>query len=169
MNISHIVAASENNVIGKNNELPWRLPKDFKYFKNKTWCMPIIMGRNTYESMKKELPGRRNIVITSRKDWHPENIEITNNINDAIKKAKESDTNEIFVIGGGEIFKQTMGIINKLYLTRVHTVIEDGDTFYPDIDKYKWKLTSSTSYPADEKNNYPFTFEVWEKNEKSSG
>ena len=169
MTIFHIVAASENNVIGKDNELPWKLPKDFNYFKNKTWGMPVIMGRNTYESMKKELPGRMNIVITSRKDWHPENVEITSNINDAIKKAKESDTKEIFIIGGGEIFKQTMNIVDIIYLTRVHTVIENGDTFYPELDKNLWKLTGSTPVGADEKNNYPFTFEVWERNEKSSG
>ena len=129
----------------------------------------MIMGRNTYESMKKELPGRMNIVITSRKDWHPENVEITSNINDAIKKAKESDTKEIFIIGGGEIFKQTMDIVDIIYLTRVHTVIENGDTFYPELDKNLWKLTGSTPVAADEKNNYPFTFEVWERNEKSSG
>ena len=169
MNIFHIVAASENNVIGKGNELPWRLPRDFKYFKNKTWGMPVIMGRNTYESMKKDLPGRMNVVITSRKDWHPENIEITNNIPDAISKATESDTKEIFIIGGGEIFKQTMDIVNRIYLTRVHTVIENGDAFYPEIDQDTWKLTNSSSLPADEKNNYPFTFEVWDRNEKSAG
>ena len=169
MNIFHIVAASENNVIGKDNELPWRLPRDFKYFKNKTWGMPVIMGRNTYESMKKDLPGRMNIVITSRKDWHPENVAITNSINDAISKAKESDTKEIFIIGGGEIFKNTMDIVDRIYLTRVHTVIENGDTFYPEIDKNLWKMTSASSFPADEKNNYPFTFEVWDRNEKFPG
>ena len=169
MNIYHIVAASENNVIGKDNELPWHLPKDFKYFKNKTWSMPVIMGRNTYESMKKDLPGRMNVVITSRKDWHPEKVEIAHSINEAIDKAKESDTREIFIIGGGEIFKKTMNIVDRIYLTRVHTVIEGGDTFYPDIDTNIWNCTSATSFDADEKNNYPFTFEVWERNEKSAG
>lgn len=167
MKIFHIVAASENNVIGRKNELPWRLPKDFNYFKNKTWGMPVIMGRNTYESMKKELPGRMNIVITSRKDWHPEKVEIAGNITEAISKAAESDSKEIFIIGGGGIFKQTMDIVDKIYLTRVHTTIEDGDTFYPEIDKNIWKLTHSISFPADEKNNYPFTFETWERNENS--
>lgn len=168
MTIFHIVAASENNVIGKDNELPWKLPKDFKYFKNKTWGMPIIMGRNTFESMKKDLPGRMNVVITSRKDWHPENVEITSSIDEAINKAKESDTKEIFIIGGGDIFKQTMEIVDKIYLTRVHTVIPDGDTFYPEINKSLWKLTNSTPISADENNNYPFTFEVWEKIENSA-
>jgi dihydrofolate reductase len=164
--ISHIVAASENNIIGIKNGLPWRLSNDFKYFKNKTWGMPVIMGRNTFESMKKDLPGRINIVVTKKTDWHPKNIFVTHNIDDAIGKAKECDANEIFVIGGGEIFKQTMDKVDRIYLTRVHTVIE-GDTSYPELDTLKWKLTKEKSFPADEKNNYPYTFEVWDKIDKA--
>ena len=160
--LSHIVAASENNIIGSNNELPWRLPNDFKYFKNKTWGMPVIMGRHTYESMKKDLPGRINIVVTKKTDWLPENVFVTHTIDEAIAKAKESDAKEIFIIGGGEIFKQTIGIVDRIYLTRVHTTVE-GDTSYPEINKAQWKLTKSDSFLADEKNNYPYTFEVWER------
>ena len=85
--ISHIVAASENNIIGVKNGLPWRLPNDFKYFKNKTWGMPVIMGRNTYESLKKDLPGRINIVLTKKKDWNAKNVFVTHEIEEAIKKA----------------------------------------------------------------------------------
>ena len=160
--LSHIVAASENNIIGSNNELPWRLPNDFKYFKNKTWGMPVIMGRHTYESMKKDLPGRINIVVTKKTDWLPENVFVTHTIDEAIAKAKESDAKEIFIIGGGEIFKQTIGIVDRIYLTHVHTTVE-GDTSYPEINKAQWKLTKSDSFLADEKNNYPYTFEVWER------
>lgn len=160
--LSHIVAASENNIIGIKNGLPWHLPTDFKYFKNKTWGMPVIMGSSTYKSMEKDLPGRINIVVTRKKDWHPENVFISHTINDAINKAKESDAKEIFIIGGGQIFKETITIVDRIYLTRVHTNVE-GDTSYPEIDKKKWKLVSAEAYPADEKNNYPFTFEVWEK------
>ncbi|MEO8861851.1 MAG: dihydrofolate reductase [Ginsengibacter sp.] len=159
--LSHIVAASENNVIGAKNELPWHLPNDFKYFKNKTWGMPVIMGRKSYESLKKSLPGRVNIVVTKKTNWQPEDVFVVNNIDDAIAKAKESDAKEIFIIGGGEIFKQTINIVSKIYLTRVHATI-DGDTFYPEIDKEKWKLIDQQSFPADEKNNYAYTFEVWE-------
>ncbi|MEO6894938.1 MAG: dihydrofolate reductase [Ginsengibacter sp.] len=161
--LSHIVAASENNIIGIKNGLPWHLPSDFKYFKNKTWGMPVIMGRNTFESMEKDLPGRINIVVTAKTDWHPEGIFISHTIIDAINKAKESDAKEIFIIGGGKIFKETINIIDRIYLTRVHTKVE-GDTSYPEIDKLVWKLVSSEDHPADEKNNYPYTFEVWEKN-----
>ncbi len=161
--LSHIVAASENNVIGSKGELPWSLPNDFKYFKNKTWGMPVIMGRNTYESLKKSLPGRINIVVTGKKDFHPEEVFVSHNIESAIRKATDSDAKEIFIIGGGEIFKQTMDKVSRIYITRVHTKV-DGDTFYPEINPAEWTKASSRSLPADEKNNYPYTFEVWEKN-----
>jgi dihydrofolate reductase len=160
--LSHIVAASENNIIGIKNGLPWKLPNDFKYFKNKTWSMPVIMGRNTFESLKKDLPGRINIVVTKKTDWHPENVYIAHNMNEAIEKAKEGGAREIFIIGGGEVFNQTMNDVDRIYLTRVHTIV-DGDTSYPQLDKSKWKLVKEESHPADEKNNYPYTFEVWEK------
>jgi dihydrofolate reductase len=163
--LSHIVAASENNIIGVKNGLPWRLPNDFKYFKNKTWAMPVIMGRNTFESLKKDLPGRINIVVTRKNDWQPKDVFIAHTIGNAIEKAKESDAKEIFIIGGGEIFKQTIDMVDRIYLTRVHITIE-GDTSYPQINQSQWKLTKSDSFPADEKNNYPYTFEVWDRVDK---
>ena len=159
--LSHIVAASENNVIGAKNELPWHLPNDFKYFKNKTWGMPVIMGRKSYESLKKSLPGRINIVVTKQTNWQADDVFVVNNIDDGIEKAQESDAKEIFIIGGGQIFKQTINIVSKIYLTRVHATV-DGDTLYPELNKEKWKLTDQQSFPADEKNNYAYTFEVWE-------
>ena len=164
--LSHIVAVSENNIIGADGQLPWKLPNDFKYFKNKTWGMPVIMGRNTFESLKKDLPGRINIVVTKKKDWHPDNVFVVHDINEAIEKAKESDAKEIFIIGGGEIFKQTIEKISRIYLTRVHTNVE-GDTSYPEIDTSQWTLINAESFPADEKNNYPYTFEVWDKIDKA--
>ena len=164
--LSHIVAASENNIIGIKNGLPWRLPNDFRYFKNKTWGMPVIMGRNTYESMKKDLPGRINIVVTQKTDWHPENVFVTHTIEEAVAKAKESEAKEIFIIGGGEVFHQTINNIDRIYLTRVHTTVE-GDTSYPELDISKWKKIKEDSFPADEKNNYPYTFEIWEKTGKA--
>ena len=165
--LSHIVAASENNVIGSKGDMPWHLPNDFKYFKNKTWGMPVIMGRKSYDALKKSLPGRINIVVTKKTDFQPEDVFVVNNIEDAVAKAKESDAKEIFVIGGGEIFKQTIDIVSRIYLTRVHATVE-GDTYYPEIKKDRWKLVSAQSFPADDKNNYPYTFEVWEKNTDAS-
>ena len=165
--LAHIVAASENNVIGSNGDMPWHLPNDFKYFKNKTWGMPVIMGRKSYDALKESLPGRINIVVTRKTDFHPQDAFVFNTIEDAIAKAKESDAKEIFIIGGGEIFKQTMDIVSRIYLTRVHTTLE-GDTYYPEINKNIWKLVGAQSFPADDKNNYPYTFEVWEKNAGAS-
>jgi len=161
MTISHLVAASENNVIGKNNHLPWRLPNDFKYFKNKTWGMPVIMGRNTYESLDKPLPGRFNIVITTKQDWKRDDVIVTHSIHEAITKAIETDCKEIFIIGGGDLFKQSVSIVNKIYLTRVHTTVE-GDTVYPEINQAKWKLVSEDLHSADEKHAFAYTFQIWE-------
>lgn len=165
--LSHIVATSENNVIGSANELPWSLPNDFRYFKNKTWGMPVIMGRHTYESLRKSLPGRINIVVTRNLDWNPGDVFVTNNIDEAIEKAKESDAKEIFIIGGGEIFKETMNKIARIYLTRVHAVV-DGDTFYPEMKAGEWKKTDARSFPSDEKHGYAYTFEIWERNHLNS-
>jgi dihydrofolate reductase len=162
MTISHLVAASENNVIGKGNEIPWHLPNDFKYFKNLTWGMPVIMGRKTFESMGKMLPGRFNIVITRQQDWKEEGVIVASSLEDAIEKAKETDCKELFIIGGGEIFKQSMDIADRLYITRVHTTI-NGDVFYPEINSSQWKLISEDPQPADEKHKYAYTFQTWER------
>lgn len=124
--------------------------------------MPIIMGRKTFDSMKKDLPGRINFVLTKKKDWQAENATVVHDLDDAIHQARQCGTNEIFIIGGGEIFRESMNIVNRIYLTRVHTQI-DGDTYYPEIKKDEWKLMESKEHPADEKNNFSFTFEVWER------
>lgn len=160
--ISHIVAASENNIIGKDGGLPWKLPDDFRFFKNTTWAMPVIMGRKTYESMAGDLPGRINIVISSRTDFKPAGASVVRTIEEAIALAKEADTTEIFIIGGGEIFRETMNLIDRIYLTRVHVSLE-GDTMYPEIDKHQWARVSAREHNKDEKHNYSFTFEVWER------
>ena len=160
--LSHIVAASENNVIGKDGKLPWHLPNDFKYFKNKTWSMPVVMGRNTYESLDKLLPGRFNIVITTKQDWKRDGVIVAHSLDESIARAKETDCKEILIIGGAEVFKQSMEIINRIYLTRVHTNLE-GDAFYPEIDKNKWKVTFEDPHPADEKHAFAYTFQTWER------
>lgn len=160
--ISHLVAASENNVIGKGGGMAWHLPDDFRYFKNTTWAMPVIMGRKTFESMKRALPGRINIVITRSKNWNAEEVFVAGDIGEAIKIARDADTKEIFIIGGGRVFAETMNIIDKIYLTRVHAKIE-GDTRYPEINWDEWVKVSDRFHPADRKHPYPFTFEVWER------
>lgn len=164
MNISLIVAASSNNVIGKNNELPWHLPADMKFFKNTTWGMPVVMGRKTFESLgSKPLAGRMNIIITRQNEYEPSGVVLVNSLHDAEFIAREADCKEVFIIGGGEIFKEAMNKANKIFLTRVHTVI-DGDIFFPDIDDREWTLSSSRKCFADEKHAFDYTFELWVRN-----
>lgn len=162
MIISLVVAASSNNAIGKDNQLLWHLPNDMKFFKNTTWGMPVIMGRKTFESLKKALPGRFNIVITHQKNWKADNAIIAKDLNDALKKAEATNCKEVFVIGGGEVFNQYLKIADKIYMTRVHADI-DGDTFFPVIDEKKWKLVSSDDLKKDEKHKYDYSFQLWEK------
>lgn len=166
MLISLIVAASENNVIGKDNQLLWRLPNDTKFFKNTTWAMPVIMGRKTFESMNGEpLPGRFNFVITHKKDWKPANdkAQVAATLQQAIELAKQTDCKEAFIIGGGQIYSEAISIADKIYMTRVHTVL-NGDAFFPAIDKNKWTLESEIDFPIDEKHQYSYSFQVWIKN-----
>lgn len=160
--ISLIVAASENNGIGKSNQLLWHLPNDLKYFKNTTWGMPVIMGRKTFESVNKPLPGRINIVITSQKDWHSDNVLAANDLESSIRMAYETNCKEVFIIGGGEIYKQAFSKAEKIYLTRVHANLE-ADTFFPAIDESVWEQTGNLDFPADEKHAWPYTFQVWER------
>lgn len=162
MLISLIVAASRNNVIGKNNQLLWSLPNDMKFFKNTTWAMPVLMGRKTYESLGKPLPGRLNIVITRQTDWKPKGATVAHSLDDAIKMAAAADYKETFVIGGGEIFKEAMAVADKIYMTRVDTELE-GDAFFPVIDTTKWEMVSEDSRAADAKHVYAYHFQVWAK------
>lgn len=161
MIISIIVAAAENNAIGKNNQLLWHLPNDLKFFKNTTWGMPVIMGRKTFESVNKPLPGRFNIVITRQQDWKADGVITAADLNEAIAKAAETNCKEAFVIGGGEIYKQSMDLAHIIYLTRVHAVIEDADTFFPAMDESKWEQVSIEEFEGDLKHANPYSFQKW--------
>ena len=160
--ISLVVAASTNNAIGKDNQLLWHLPNDLKFFKNTTWGMVVVMGRKTFEAVNKPLPGRINIVITRQVNWTAEGVITATDLNDALKKAAETNCKEIFVIGGGEIYKQSMAICHKIYITRVHATL-DGDTFFPEIDESNWTLASNEDFEADAKHAYGYSFQVWVK------
>ncbi len=163
MVISLIVAASTNNAIGKNNQLLWHLPKDLKFFKNTTWAMPVVMGRKTFESLgNKPLNGRLNIVITRQKNWSAAGVVVVTSLEDAVFVAQAHDYKELFVAGGGEVYAQAMAKADKVYLTRVHTIIE-GDTFFPEIDSKQWNLKSNTDILADDKHAYSFSFQIWER------
>ena len=166
MIISHIVAAGEDNEIGKSNQLLWHLPNDLKFFKNTTWGMPIVMGRKTYESIAGEpLPGRLNIILTQQKDFDPkhEKALVVNSFEDAIRKASESDVKELFVAGGGEIYRNTLAVANRIYMTRVHDYFPDAEIFYPEIRNSEWKKIKELYFQKDEKHKYSYTFEIWER------
>jgi dihydrofolate reductase len=163
MIISLIVAASTNNVIGVDNALPWHLPTDMKFFKNTTWGMPVIMGRKTFQSMElKALPGRKNIIITRQEGFKAKDAVAVKAFSDALFVARETDCKEAFVIGGGEIFKSVIDKANRIYMTRVHTMIE-GDIYFPEINEKHWKLVSERACFKDEKHRYDFSIEMWER------
>lgn len=156
MLLSIIVAAAENNVIGKKNTLLWKLSDDFKHFRETTIGYPIIMGRKTYESIGRVLPGRLNIVISKNQGLTIDNAIVVHSLEQAIKAAKDSGANQAFIIGGGSIYKQALDMVDKIYLTLVHKKLK-GDTFF-NYDKKKWKEVSKTSNKADQKNQYDFDF-----------
>lgn len=163
MRISLIVAASENNAIGKNNQLLWHLPADMKFFKATTWGLPVIMGRKTFESLNgKPLPGRYNIVISSDAGFSAPGVLPATSVDAAIERAAATACREVFVIGGGAVYEQTMARASSIYLTRVHTNIE-GDTFFPAIDTDEWKLHAQRHCQKDDKHLYDYTFEHWRR------
>ncbi|TAH07733.1 MAG: dihydrofolate reductase [Sphingobacteriia bacterium] len=163
MTISLIVAASLNNAIGKNNDLLWKLPNDMKHFKNVTWAMPIIMGRKTFDSMAgKPLNGRLNIVITRQQDWKAEGAVKVDSLYKALEIVQQNNYKEVFIIGGGEIYKAALSIADRVYLTRVEAEIE-GDTFFPELNSTNWQLIEDNPHPSDVKHAYSYRFQVWQK------
>ena len=157
-----IVAAGENNAIGKDNDLIWHLSDDLKRFKKLTNGHHIIMGRKTFESFPKPLPNRVHIVITRQKDYQtPDGVIVVHNLEDALDAARKDQ--QPFIIGGGEIYKQSMALADKLELTRVHHSFDGADTFFPEIDTSIWKETDSIFHDKDDKHDYAFTFMTYEK------
>ena len=159
MKISLIVAATENGVIGRDNSIPWRLPADVKFFKEKTWGHCVVTGRKNYESIPdkfRPLPGRTNIVVTRDQGYHAPGAHVVHSVESALELAKAKQEDECFIIGGAEIFNQTLPQADTIYLTRIKAVIE-GDTFFPDPDPKLWKISEEAFFPADEKNPYDFS------------
>jgi dihydrofolate reductase len=152
--ISLVVAVSTNNVIGVDGELPWRLSDDLKRFKAVTMGKPIVMGRKTYESIGRPLPGRKNIVITRQADFTAEGCDIVKSTAEAVAAAEGAD--EIMVIGGSQIYAAFLPLAERVYLTRVHTEVE-GDAFFPPLDEAEWRESASESYEADAANSYACT------------
>lgn len=163
MQISAIVAVSLDGFIGKNNAIPWHLPVDLAYFKKVTMGFPIIMGRNSFDSIGKPLPGRRNIIITRNPTFFHSACVTAHSIPDALEKAHDTDAEECFIIGGGHIYAQSVDLWDRLYYTTVHTVVA-GDVRFPDVDLSTWNIVSSLEVPKDERNIFDMTFTIYEKN-----
>lgn len=156
-----IAAAAENHALGKNNELCWHLPDDFKRFKQLTSGHHIIMGRKTFESFPKPLPNRTHIVISRQENYRPEGCIVTDSIEKAIAISPKDE--DIYIIGGGEIYNLALPYADKIELTRVHEVF-DADAFFPEIDMKEWNLTTEEFHPKDEKHNCDFTFQTYIRN-----
>lgn len=150
-----VAAAAENNALGKNNDLVWHLPDDFKRFKAITSHHHIVMGRKTFESFPKLLPNRKHIVITRQTDYKREGIEVVHSLEEALQSCAGEE--EVFIIGGGEIYKQAMPYADKIELTRVHASFE-ADAFFPEIDESKWKLANKEVHKQDERHKYDFSY-----------
>ncbi|MFJ5623832.1 dihydrofolate reductase [Peribacillus loiseleuriae] len=159
--ISFMFAMDENRIIGKDNTLPWYLPADLQYFKKVTMGHPILMGRKTYESIGKPLPGRENIILTRNADYQQEGITVISDMKEAVAYADALDE-EVFVIGGAEIFQQLLSDCKRLYITQIHHSFE-GDTYFPELNMSKWQTVSRTTGIVDEKNRYPHEFIVLER------
>ncbi|WP_020060713.1 dihydrofolate reductase [Bacillus sp. 123MFChir2] len=157
--ISLLVAMDKNRLIGKENQLPWHLPADLAYFKKVTMGHPIIMGRKTFESIGRPLPGRTNIILTRNPNYEMEGCKVIHSIND-VKKMDEQMNEELFVIGGAEIFKEVLPFADRLYITKIEEVFE-GDTFFPEINYNEWEEISVTQGVTDEKNPYTYAYHVY--------
>lgn len=158
--LSTIVAASENNVIGKDNQLLWHLPDDLKHFKRTTKGHHVIAGRKTFESQGKPLPHRTNIIVTRNSDYRAEGCIVVNSLDRALELAQADD--EPFIIGGEQIYRMALPLVERIYLTRVHAEFE-GDTFFPELDMDQWKEISREYYSKDERNEYPFSIIILDR------
>jgi dihydrofolate reductase len=169
MKISMIAAVARNLTIGKDNDLPWKLPDDMKFFMNTTKGHFVIMGRKNYDSLHEKfrpLPNRTNIVVTRQRDFKAPGCIITHDVNEAVGLAKNRNETEAFIIGGAEIYKLALPDADRLYLTEIQAEV-DGDTFFPSFSKHEWNESSRTHHAADEKHKFAFDFVIYDRIKKS--
>ena len=164
MKIAIIVATDEQGLIGKDNDLPWRLSADLQHFKRVTMAKPIIMGRRTHESIGRPLPGRQNIVISSRQGYQAQGCDVVQSLDAALDLCPNEE--EVMIMGGASLYQQTLPIADKLYLTLVHTRLE-GDTWFPEWSTEEWDLISREPHEADDKNDYDYSFMLYQRIRKS--
>lgn len=163
--ISMIAAMGKNRVIGKSSGIPWRLPDDFRYFKDKTKGHYVLMGRKNFESLPgkfRPLPDRPNVIITRQSSYNGKGSTVVNSLKEAIALAKENNESEAFIIGGGEIYKLGLPIADRIYLTEIDDEF-DGDTYFPEFNPTEWNEVSRHHHPADDRHKYAFDFVTYEK------
>jgi dihydrofolate reductase len=156
-----IVAHDQNRLIGGGNDLLWHLPNDLKYFKERTRGFPIIMGRKTFDSLGRPLPGRRNMVVTRQADWTAEGVEVFGSLEDALAALNGADA---FIVGGGEIYRVALPSVDVLYVTEVHAAIDGGDTWFPNYSE-GFTETAREDHPADERHAYAYSFVTLTRNQ----
>jgi dihydrofolate reductase len=161
--ISLIAAIGKNNELGKGNTLVWKMPTDLKYFREKTSGHPVIMGRKTFESIGRPMPNRRNIVITRDKNYLRRGVDVVHSLEEALALAKLEKKEEIFIIGGAEIYKQAMNLADRLYITHIEAEDKDADTFFPEIIPIVWNEISREEHKKDKENPFDYTFSVYER------
>lgn len=166
LKLSLICAISTNGVIGRNNKLPWHLSEDLKYFKRTTMGKCIIMGRKTFESIGKPLPGRTNIIVTRNRNYDVENGRVVDSLADAIELAENiafiDGSEEAFVIGGGQLFKEVLPVVERMHLTRIHAEVE-GDAWFPEFDTEEWEEISRLDFSSSATNPYNYSICVYER------
>ncbi|WP_291725529.1 dihydrofolate reductase [Bernardetia sp.] len=166
MKISIITARSKNGVIGSENSLPWKMPSDMRFFKQTTLGHHVLVGRKTYQSFNVQLVERPALILTRKSDYTPkyEDDQTISTLEDGIQKAKENNETELFIIGGGEIYKQALekNLVTHMYITEIDAIIE-GDTFFPDFDESEWSIIRKDSFSAGEKNDYDYSFVLYER------
>ncbi|MFP7410010.1 type 3 dihydrofolate reductase [Aeromonas veronii] len=162
MKISMIAAMAHDRVIGKDNQMPWHLPADLAHFKRVTLGKSVLMGRKTFESIGRPLPGRRNLVISRNPGYQAEGIEVVGSVEAALALLAGSSVEELMVIGGGHLYAEMLPSADCLYLTRIDLAVE-GDTRFPAFDDGQWQRVDCESHPADEKNPHPYSFETWQR------
>jgi len=167
MAVSLIVAVSENGIIGRNGGLPWRLSADLKHFKRTTMGHHLIIGRRTWDEVGQPLPGRIMVVVTRSRDLQAEGATIVHSLAEALEVARDDD--EPFIGGGAHIYRRALenDVVDRLYITRVHAEVE-GDTIFPDVDLDRWELVFEETHEADERNEFPFSFLIYERRDESA-
>jgi dihydrofolate reductase len=166
MRVALVAAAADNDVIGRNNELPWHLPEDLRRFKALTLGKPVIMGRLTFESIRRPLPRRTNFVVSGRQDFRPDGVEVVAELETAIDRAKQvaarDGVDEVMVLGGGQIYRAALDRADRVYLTRVHAR-PDGDAWFPRLDPAQWRLVASDEQPADDENPIACSYCIFDR------